>query len=88
MSNTYNMLLDFLKNKAEVILCCIFLKIYGGFLKKCFFTKKRESFLKFKFFHKKKALRIQKITKNTLVIDLLTAKSRMIDTSCKSESSK
>ena len=54
MSNTYNMLADFLKNKAEVILCCIFVKIYGGFLEKCFFTKKRESFLKFKFFHKKK----------------------------------
>jgi hypothetical protein len=47
--------------------------------------------LKFNFFHKKKALRIEKITKNTLVIDLLAAisfGSRMLDTSCKSESSK
>jgi hypothetical protein len=68
-----------------------FFKIYGGFLTKCFYTKKRESFLKFNFFHKKKALRIEKITKNTLVIDLLAAisfGSRMLDTSCKSESSK
>ena len=66
-------------------------KFMEASLKIAFLLKKRENFLKFHFFHKKKALRIEKITKNTLVIDLLTAVSfgsRMIDTSCKSESSK
>ena len=90
ISNTYNMFLDFLKIQRKSYYVAFFSKFMDVSLKSTFVLKNEKASRNSSFFHKKKALRIEKITKNTLLVDLLTTisfGSRLIDTSCKSESS-